>query len=112
MATQPDDAAFLQKYGNYKPAPANVPVTTIKPIIGGETPEAAAARRAEEERKAAEDIRKAEAAERERIRFEQEQKAGGGAKPTEAQQKTLTLLTRIAGGNEAIKREIAITPEA
>lgn len=53
MATQPDDAAFLQKYGNYKPAPANVPVTTIKPIIGGETPEQAAARRAEEERRVA-----------------------------------------------------------
>lgn len=112
MATQPDDAAFLQKYGNYKPAPANVPVTTIKPIIGGETPEAAAARRAEEERKAAEDIRKAEAAERERIRFEQEQKAGGGAKPTEAQQKTLTLLTRIAGGAKDIQDTLAIDPEA
>lgn len=53
MATQTNDEAFLQKYGNYKPAPANVPVTTIKPIIGGETPEAAAARRAEEERRAA-----------------------------------------------------------
>lgn len=50
MATDPNDAAFLQKYGNYKPAPANVPVTTIKPIIGGETPEEAAARRAEEAR--------------------------------------------------------------
>lgn len=52
MATQPDDAAFLQKYGNYKPAPADVPVTTIKPIIGGETPEEAAARRAQEAREA------------------------------------------------------------
>lgn len=112
MATQANDEAFLQKYGNYKPAPANVPVSTIKPIIGGETPEQAAARRAEEERKAAEEARKAAAAERERIRFEEEQKAGGAAKPTEAQQKTLTLLTRIAGGNEAIKREIAINPEA
>lgn len=52
MATQPDDAAFLQKYGNYKPTPASVPVSTIKPIIGGETEEAAAARRAKEEREA------------------------------------------------------------
>ncbi len=51
MATQ-DDAAFLQKYGGYKPAPVSVPVNTIKPIIGGETPEEAAARRAEEARKA------------------------------------------------------------
>lgn len=50
MATDPNDAAFLQKYGNYKPAPANVPVRAIKPIIGGETPEEAAARRAEEAR--------------------------------------------------------------
>lgn len=53
MATQTNDEAFLQKYGNYKPATANVPVTTIKPIIGGETPEQAAARRAEEERRVA-----------------------------------------------------------
>lgn len=53
MATQANDEAFLQKYGNYKPTPANVPVTTIKPIIGGETPEQAAARRAEEERRVA-----------------------------------------------------------
>ena len=51
MAT-PDDEAFLKKYGNYKPAAASVPVSTIKPIIGGETPEEAAARRAEEVRKA------------------------------------------------------------
>jgi len=53
MATQANDEAFLQKYGNYKPAPANVPVTTIKPIIGGESPEEAAARRAKEAREAA-----------------------------------------------------------
>lgn len=33
MATQANDEAFLQKYGNYKPAPANVPVTAIKPIL-------------------------------------------------------------------------------
>jgi len=50
MAT-PDDEAFLKKYGNYKPASASVPVTTIKPIIGGETPEEAVARRAEEKRR-------------------------------------------------------------
>jgi hypothetical protein len=118
MAT-PDDEAFLKKYGNYKPASASVPVTTIKPIIGGETQEAAAARRAEEGRKASsearaaeEEARKKEAAERERIRFEQEQKAGGGAKPTEAQQKTLTLLTRIAGGAKDIQNTLAVDPEA
>lgn len=62
MATQANDEAFLQKYGNYKPAPANVPVTTIKPIIGGESPEEAAARRAEERRKEAEEARQAQAA--------------------------------------------------
>jgi len=50
MAT-PDDEAFRRKYGSYKPAEVNLPVTTIRPIIGGETPEAAAARRADEERK-------------------------------------------------------------
>lgn len=48
----PDDEAFLKKYGNYKPAQTSVPVTTIKPILGGETPEEAAARRAQEEREA------------------------------------------------------------
>jgi hypothetical protein len=50
MAT-PDDEAFRRKYGNYKPAEVTLPVTTIRPINLGESPEAAAARRAEEERK-------------------------------------------------------------
>jgi hypothetical protein len=50
MAT-PDDAAFERDFGGYKPAATSVPVRTIRPIIGGETPEAAAARRADEERK-------------------------------------------------------------
>lgn len=34
------------------------------------------------------------------------------AKPTEAQQKTLTLLTRIAGGTSDIQKTLAIDPEA
>lgn len=36
----------------------------------------------------------------------------GDAKPTEAQSKTLTLLTRIAGGANDIKNTLAINPEA
>jgi hypothetical protein len=50
MAT-PDDAAFEKEFGSYKPAATTVPIRTIRPIIGGESPEAAAARRAEEGRK-------------------------------------------------------------
>jgi len=60
---QADDEAFLKKYGGYKPQPTTVPVTQIKPILGGETPEEAAARRAAEKRAAAtesRDIRGAE----------------------------------------------------
>jgi hypothetical protein len=48
---EPDDKAFLKKYGGYQPETRSVPVSTIRPIIGGESPEAAAARRAEEGRK-------------------------------------------------------------
>lgn len=59
---EPDDKAFLKKYGGYKPESTSVPVSTIRPIIGGETPEAAAARRAEEGRKSAEELRQERAA--------------------------------------------------
>lgn len=50
MAT-PDDAAFEKEFGSYKPATTSVPIRTIRPIIGGESAEAAEARRAEEARK-------------------------------------------------------------
>ena len=49
---EPDDKAFLEKYGNYKPVTASVPVTSLRPMLGGETPEEASARRLEEARKA------------------------------------------------------------
>ena len=61
---EPDDKAFLKKYGGYKPEPTNVPVSAIKPFISGESPEAAAARRAEEGRQAAEEGRQISAEER------------------------------------------------
>ena len=48
---EPDDKAFLKKYGGYQPETRSVPVSTIRPIIGGESAEAAEARRAEEARK-------------------------------------------------------------
>jgi len=55
---QADDEAFLKKYGGYKPQPTTVPVTQIKPILGGETPEEAAARRAGEGRAESEEQRR------------------------------------------------------
>ena len=66
MAT-PDDAAFEKEFGSYKPAATTVPIRTIRPIIGGESPEAAAARRAEEGRKVAGETR-----DEERLRLAQE----------------------------------------
>lgn len=59
---EPDDKAFLKKYGGYKPESTSVPVTSIRPILGGETAEAAAARRADEDRKASEESRQERAA--------------------------------------------------
>jgi hypothetical protein len=71
MATQ-DDEAFLKKYGGYKPAPVSVPVTSIKPIIGGETAEEAQARRAREARES----RGAEIAEESAARAAREEQRG------------------------------------
>lgn len=59
---EPDDKAFLKKYGGYKPESTSVPVSTIRPIIGGESPEAAAARRAEEARQVSGESRDIESA--------------------------------------------------
>jgi hypothetical protein len=59
---EPDDKAFLKKYGGYQPEQRSVPVSTIRPIIGGESPEAAAARRAAEQRAAAGETREQESA--------------------------------------------------
>jgi hypothetical protein len=63
---KPDDEAFLKKYGTYKPEETTVPITTIKPISLGETPEEAAARRAEERRSVSGETR-----EEERLRLAQ-----------------------------------------
>ena len=54
---EPDDKAFLEKYGNYKPVTASVPVTSLRPMLGGETPEEARARRQEEAYKASAEAR-------------------------------------------------------
>lgn len=67
---------------------------------------------AAEQRAQSAEQRAAASAQREAIKFEQEQAEGGAAKPTEAQQKTLTLLTRIAGGTKDIQSALAIDPEA
>lgn len=63
-------------------------------------------------RAAAAEARANEAAQREAVKFQQDQAQGGGAKPTEAQQKTLTLLTRIAGGANDIQRILSTAPTA
>lgn len=67
---------------------------------------------AAEQRAQSAEARAAASAQREAIKFEQEQAEGGAAKPTEAQQKTLTLLTRISGGQKDIQSALALDPEA
>jgi len=67
---------------------------------------------AAEQRAQSAEQRASASAQREAIKFEQEQAEGGGAKPTEAQQKTLTLLTRISGGQKDIQSALALDPEA
>jgi hypothetical protein len=64
---QPDDKAFLKEFGGYKPETKSVPIATIRPVISFESPEAAAARRAEEGRKVAGETR-----DEERLRLAQE----------------------------------------
>jgi hypothetical protein len=72
-----------------------------------------AQRRADQEaRQRDAELRAAAAAEREAIKFAQEQAQGPGGKATESQQKTLTLLTRIAGGAKDIQDTLTAEPEA
>ena len=67
---EPDDKAFLKKYGTYKPQTTSVPVATIRPVISFESAEEADARRAAENRAAAGETR-----EEERLRLAQEDAA-------------------------------------
>lgn len=69
------------------------------------TPEQAAS----EARAQAGEARAQASAAREEARFQQEQ---AGSKPTEAQQKAATLVTRIAGGFQDIERVVSKAPEA
>ena len=64
---EPDDKAFLKKYGTYKPQTTSVPVATIRPVISFESEEEATTRRAGEQRAAASETR-----EEERLRLAQE----------------------------------------
>jgi hypothetical protein len=66
MAT-PDDAAFEKEFGSYRPSATSVPIRTIRPIIGGESPEAAATRKAKEGREVSGETR-----DEERLRLAQE----------------------------------------
>jgi hypothetical protein len=100
---EPDDKAFLKKYGGYKPEPTNVPVSAIKPFISGESPEAAAARRAEEGRKVAGETR-----EEERLRLAQEAAdlaARQEGKGIEAEKRKgfLDLVTKYEGDANVVK---------
>jgi hypothetical protein len=102
MAT-PDDAAFEKEFGSYKPAATSVPIRTIRPIIGGESPEAAAARRAEEGRKVAGETR-----EEERLRLAQEaadlaaRQEGKGIE-SEKRKGFLDLVTKYEGDDRVSK---------
>jgi hypothetical protein len=100
---EPDDKAFLKKYGGYQPETRNVPVSTIRPIIGGESPEAATARRAEEQRKVAGETR-----EEERLRLAQEaadlaaRQEGKGIE-SEKRKGFLDLVTKYEGDANVVK---------
>jgi GNAT superfamily N-acetyltransferase len=59
---EPDDKAFLKKYGTYKPQTTSVPVATIRPVISFESEEESTARRAGEQRQSNEEIRQQNAA--------------------------------------------------
>lgn len=93
---EPDDKAFLKKYGGYQPETRSVPVSTIRPIIGGESPEARAAREAKEGREVSEEIRQ-ESAEARAGRQE--------AKGIEAEQRKgfLDLVTKYEGDDRVAK---------
>lgn len=100
---EPDDKAFLKKYGGYQPEQRSVPVSTIRPIIGGESPEAAAARRAEEGRKVAGETR-----EEERLRLAREaadlaaRQEGKGIE-SEKRKGFLDLITKYEGDDRVTK---------
>ncbi len=81
-------------------------------IAGPGAAEAERRRVSEEQRQREAADRAAAAAQREAIKFAQEQQQGPGGKATESQQKTNTLLTRIAGGARDIQNTLAVDPEA
>lgn len=81
-------------------------------IAGPGAAEAERRRVSEEQRQREAADRAAAAAQREAIKFAQEQEQGPGGKATESQQKTNTLLTRIAGGARDIQNTLAVDPEA
>ncbi len=100
---EPDDKAFLKKYGGYQPEQRSVPVSTIRPIIGGESPEAAAARRAEEGRKVAGETR-----DEERLRLAEEAAAlaarqEGKGIESEKRKGFLDLITKYEGDDRVTK---------
>jgi hypothetical protein len=100
---EPDDKAFLKKYGGYQPEQRSVPVSTIRPIIGGESPEAAAARKAKEGREVSGETR-----DEERLRLAQEaaeiaaREEGRGIEDTK-RKGFLDLVTKYEGDDRVTK---------
>jgi hypothetical protein len=102
MAT-PDDAAFEKEFGSYRPAATSVPIRTIRPILGGESPEAAAARKAKEGREVSGETR-----DEERLRLAQEAAdaaaRGEGRAVEDTKRKAfLDLVTKYEGDDRVVK---------
>jgi len=100
---EPDDKAFLKKFGGYQPESRSVPVSTIRPIIGGETPEAAAARKAKEGREVSGETR-----DEERLRLAQEAadaaaRGEGRAIEDTKRKGFLDLVTKYEGDTNVVK---------
>jgi hypothetical protein len=102
MAT-PDDAAFEKEFGSYRPTATSVPIRTIRPILGGESPEAAAARKEKEGREVSGEIR-----DEERLRLAQEAaeiaaRAEPRAIEAEKRKAFLDLVTKYEGDANVVK---------
>lgn len=109
-------------YAKYRNQSQPVPIAQIKPIIAAprdpyEADREARAQAGEQRAQTAEQRAQADQALQER-KFQMEQAkfqaetTGIGGKPTEAQQKASTLVTRIAGGFQDIENVLSKSPEA
>jgi hypothetical protein len=100
---EPDDKAFLKKYGTYKPQTTSVPVATIRPVISFESAEEATARKEKEGREVSGEIR-----DEERLRLAQEAadiaaRAEPRAIEAEKRKAFLDLVTKYEGDANVVK---------